>query len=126
MLAYFAVSRLMVGRVVENVFHISCLQMILFFFCDADMEQILNVRMLLLCFQAVANLKVNVQKSEMVPLGEINNVHALTKILGCKIGTWPMSYSGMPLGASHNLLQFGILSWKKLSESWLGGRSYIW
>ena len=87
MLAYFAVSRLMVGRVVENVFHISCLQMILFFFCDADMEQILHVRMLLLCFQAVANLKVNVQKSEMVLLGEINNVHALTKILGCKIGT---------------------------------------
>ena len=56
-------------------------------FCDADMEQILHVRMLLLCFQAVANLKVNVQKSEMVLLGEINNVHALTKILGCKIGT---------------------------------------
>jgi len=31
-LAYFIVSRLMVGRAVENVFHISCLQMILFFF----------------------------------------------------------------------------------------------
>jgi len=81
--------------------------------------------MLLLCFQVVANLKVNVQESEMVSLGEINNVHALAKILGCKIETLPMSYPGMLLGASHNLLQFGILSWKKLSESWLGGRSCI-
>ena len=94
-------------------------------FCDADVEQILHVWMLLLCFQVVANLKVNVQESEMVPLGEINNVHALAKILGCKIEILPMSYLGMLLGASHNLLQFGILSWKKLSESWLGGRSCI-
>ena len=38
-------------------------------FCDADEEQFLHVRMLLLCFQAVTGLKVNVLKSEMVPLG---------------------------------------------------------
>ena len=43
-------------------------------FCDADEEQILHVRMLLLCFQAVTGLKVNVLKSEMVPIGEVPNV----------------------------------------------------
>ena len=41
-------------------------------------------------------------KSEMVPIGEVADVHALAEILGCKVGTLPMSYLGMPLGASHN------------------------
>ena len=70
-------------------------------FYDADVEQILHVRMLLLCFQAVTGLKVNVSKSELVPIGEVNNVHALAEILGCRIGSLPMTYLGMPLGASH-------------------------
>ena len=43
-------------------------------FCDADEEQILHVRMLLLCFQAVTSLKVNALKSEMVPIREVPNL----------------------------------------------------
>ena len=38
-------------------------------FCDANVEQILHVWILLLCFQAITGLKVNVLKSEMVPIG---------------------------------------------------------
>ena len=57
--------------------------------------------MLLLCFQAVTGLKVNVLKTELVPIGEVDNVHALAEILGCRIGSLPMTYLGMPLGASH-------------------------
>ena len=71
-------------------------------FCDADVEQILHIQLLLLSFQAVTGLKVNVHKSEMVPIGEVDDVHALAEILGCRVGTLPMSYLGMPLGAAHN------------------------
>ena len=39
---------------------------------------------------------------EMVPIGEVDDVHALADILGCKVGCLPMSYLGMPLGVSHN------------------------
>ena len=46
-------------------------------FCYADEEQILHVRML--CFQAVIGLKVNALKSEMVPIGEVPNVHQQCK-----------------------------------------------
>ena len=53
------------------------------------------------CFQAVAGLKVNVSKSELVPIGEVNNVHALAEILGRRIGYLPMTYHGMPFWASH-------------------------
>ena len=71
-------------------------------FCYADVEQILHIRLLLLSFQAVTGLKVNVHKSEMVLIGEVVDVHALAEILGYRVGTLPMLYLGMPLGASHN------------------------
>ena len=100
-------------------------------FCDVVVEQILQVQLLLLCFQAVTGLKVNVQKSEMVPIEEVDDVHALAKILGCRIGTLPMSYLGMPLGASHKSpsiwnpilekIERKLAGWKKLYLS-KGGR----
>ena len=44
-------------------------------FYDADVEQILHIQLLLLSFQAVTVLMVNVHKSEMVPIGEVVDVH---------------------------------------------------
>ena len=79
----------------------------------------------------MTGLKVNVLKTEMVPIGEFHNVHALADILGCRIGTLPMTYLGMPLGASHksptiwNLIleeiERKLAGWKKLYLS-KGGR----
>ena len=81
--------------------------------------------MLLLCFQAVTSLKVNALKSEMVPIEEVPNVFVLAKILGCRVGSLPMTYLGMPLGASHksptiwNLIlekiERKLVGWKKMS-----------
>ncbi|XP_075665589.1 uncharacterized protein LOC142635288 [Castanea sativa] len=100
-------------------------------FCDADEEQILHVWMLLLCFQAVTGLKVNALKSEMVPIGEVPNVHVLAEILGCWIRSLPMTYLGMPLRASHKSptiwnpilkrIECKLAKWKKMYLS-KGGR----
>ena len=49
----------------------------------------------------MTGLKVNVQKIEMVPIGEVNDLYALAEILGCRVGSLPSSYLGMLLGASH-------------------------
>ena len=38
-------------------------------FCDASWEQLLSIRLALTCFQAFTGLKVNLGKSEIVPLG---------------------------------------------------------
>ena len=77
------------------------------------------------------SLKVNVSKSEMVPIGEVNNMHALAKILGCRVGSLPMTYLGMPLGMSHKSspiwnpilekIERKLTGWKKLYSS-KGGR----
>ena len=100
-------------------------------FCDTDVKQILHIRLLLLSFQAVTGLKVNVHKSEMVPIGEVDDMHALAEILGCRVGKLPMSYLGMPLGVSHNFpsiwnpilekFEQHLVGWKKLYLS-KGGR----
>ena len=50
-------------------------------FCDASREQLLSRRLVLSCFQAFTGLKVNVRKSEIVPVGEVNNLDALAYIL---------------------------------------------
>ena len=92
-------------------------------FCDADEEQILHVRMLLLCFQAVTGLKVNALKSEVVPIGEVPNNHVLVETLGCQIKSLPMTYLGMPLAASKSptiwnpileKIECKLAGWKKM------------
>ena len=60
--------------------------------------------MVLTCFEAVTGLKVNMTKSEMVPIGEADGLSALTDLLYCHIGSLPLQYLGMPLGASYKAL----------------------
>ena len=69
-------------------------------FCDASREQLLSIRLALSCFQAFTGLKVNVGKSEIVPVGEVNNLVALARILQCRVGSLPTKYLGTPLGTS--------------------------
>ena len=67
-------------------------------FCDASKEQLLSIRLVLSSFQAFTDLKVNVRKSEIVLIREVNNLNALANILQCRVGNLPMKYLGMPLG----------------------------
>ena len=50
------------------------------------------------CFQVFTGLKVNVGKSEIVPVGEVNNLAELASILQCRTGSLPMKYLGMAVG----------------------------
>ena len=52
------------------------------------------------CFQAFTRLKVNVGKSEIVLVGEVNNLDVLANILWHRVGNLPMKYLGMPLATS--------------------------
>ena len=100
-------------------------------FYDASREQLLHIRMVLIFFEAITGLRVNVGKSEIVPIGEIGNLDALARILYCKVGRLPMSYLGMPLGAhfkdasiwNHILerVEKKLAGWKRLYLS-KGGR----
>ena len=68
-------------------------------FCGADLDQVLFLRMILIWFEVVSELKINLDKSELVPVGMVDNLDLLLIVLGCKQGTHPMKYLGLPLGA---------------------------
>ena len=100
-------------------------------FCDASRDQLLSIRLVLSCFQAFTGLKVNVGKSEIVPVGEVNNLNALANILQCRVGSLPMKYLGMLLGTSFKTasiwnpilekMEKKLSGWKRLYLS-KGGR----
>ena len=45
-------------------------------------------------------MKVNLDKSELILVGRMENVDDLVCELGCKVGSLPSTYFWMPLGAS--------------------------
>jgi hypothetical protein len=70
-------------------------------FCEPKVEQIQNMRCLLLCFEVASGLKINLSKSMIVLIGAVGNLEALSSILGCGVDSLPLTYLGLPLGATH-------------------------
>jgi hypothetical protein len=68
-------------------------------FCGADPNQVRNIGALLVCFEAVSGLKVNLAKFVLVPVGNMDIVGNLAGILGCGTASMPLKYLGLPLGA---------------------------
>ena len=68
-------------------------------FCKADLDQIMILRMILIWFEVVSGLKINLGKSELVPVGAVNNIDIFLVVLGCMQGSLPMKYLSLSLGA---------------------------
>ena len=100
-------------------------------FHEACPEQIRYMRLILLCFEAVSGLKVNLGKLELVAVGEVGNIGTLAEYLGCRVASLPMKYLGLPLEAAYKATSMwnGVMEqmerrlacWKKLYLS-KGGR----
>ena len=73
-------------------------------FCEADKDQLKFLSWTLMWFETVSSLKINLNKSEIIPIELVANVEELASELGCKAGTLPTSYLGLPLGAKHKAL----------------------
>ena len=70
-------------------------------FCDANTKQLMYLRWTLMWFEAFSGLKINLFKSEIIPLGRVDNVEVLAAELGCGVGSLPTKYLGLPFGAPH-------------------------
>jgi hypothetical protein len=81
-------------------------------FCGANTSQIRHLGALLVCFEAVAGLKVNLSKSILIPVGHVENVGQLAGLLGCGFGEVPLKYLGLPLGASFKSLNLCGWVWR--------------
>jgi hypothetical protein len=72
-------------------------------FCGADASQIRHIGALLVCFEAVSGLKINLPKSALIPVGLVDNVEHLAELLGCGTSSLPLKYLGLQLGAPFKL-----------------------
>jgi hypothetical protein len=100
-------------------------------FYEACPEQLRYVHLILLCFEAVSGLKVNLGKSKLVAVGEVQNIGNLATYLGCRVAGLPMKYLGLPLGAAYKAtsmwngvteqMERRLARWKKIYLS-KGGR----
>lgn len=88
-----------VDPAISKASHLFYANDVLIFF-GADVAQIGHLRCVLLCFEAISSLRVNLAKSELIPVGEVLWTPMLVAILGCKVASLPVSYLGLPLGAS--------------------------
>jgi hypothetical protein len=67
-------------------------------FCETEVTQLGYFWCVLLCFEVVLDLGVNLSKSELVPVGEVRRITKLVSIVCCKLGQVTMMYLGLPLG----------------------------
>ena len=58
--------------------------------CKVDIDQMLFLRLILSWFEILLGLKINLDKSELVPVGVVPNFEMLVNALGCKQGSLPI------------------------------------
>ena len=67
-------------------------------FCGADRQQVSNLNTTLIVFEAISGLYINMLKSAIYLVNQVDNLEELAGILSCKIGSLPTTYLGLPLG----------------------------
>jgi hypothetical protein len=67
--------------------------------CEANPNHLRYFRVLLVCFEAISGMKVNLAKSVLVPVSNVVNQVELVDILGCGTSSLPLKYLRMLLEA---------------------------
>jgi hypothetical protein len=95
-------------------------------FCGATRDQLYHLKGVLLCFEAVSGLCINLGKSEIVPVGPVVDVEDLAQVLGGQIASLPMKYLGLPLGAKYKSKEIWNPILEKMERRLAGWkRSYL-
>ena len=81
-------------------------------FCEASKEQLSALSWILAWFEAASGLRINLDKSVLIPVGEVEDIEEMTVELGCKVGLLPTVYLGLPLGAHHKAVSIWD-GWKR-------------
>ena len=100
------------GRMKMNISHLLFADDTIVF-CEAKKEHLTYLSWTLCWFEAASGLRINLAKSEIIPIGEVEEVEELAMELRCRVGSLPSSYLGLSLGAHHKALSV----WDGVEES---------
>ena len=67
--------------------------------CKDFEDEMLNLSWILLYFEALSGLGINLDKTVIMLVGKVDNLNQLASELGCRVGSLPSSYLGLPLGS---------------------------
>ena len=75
-------------------------------------EILRNIRLILSSYEVMSGMKINYEKSEIFSIGlDEEEILLATNILGCKVGSLPMRYLGMPVSSAKiSKTQLGYVS----------------
>ena len=89
-------------------------------FCEARKEQLTTLSWILAWFEASSGLRINLAKRVLIPVGEVEEIEEMTVELGCRVGSLPSVYLGLPLGAHHKAISMwdGVEErmWRRLAQ----------
>ena len=68
-------------------------------FCQASQDQPTYLSWLLMWFEVVSGLRINLEKSELILVGRVENIEDFALDFGYRVGSLLSTYLGLPLGA---------------------------
>ena len=90
-------------------------------FCEAKEEQLLHLSWILLWFEACLGLKINLNKSELIPVGAVENMDALA----AELGTFQPLIWAYPWEPPTSLWLPGTTSRRKCTRNWPFGKEIL-
>ena len=81
-------------------------------FCTDSRDQLAYLSWIFLWFEAIYGLNINLDKSSIMPVGNVEDLVFLANELGCRIGNLLTTYFGLPLGMRCN----SVSIWDGLEE----------
>ena len=73
-------------------------------FCEAKNEHLTHLSWILFWFEAASGLRINLAKSEIIPIGEVEGMDEMALELGCRAGQLSAIYLGLPLGTPNKVI----------------------
>ena len=73
-------------------------------FCGDSRDHMMYLKRILLLFEVLSSLRINLDKSSIIPVGDMESPKVLAQELGCKVNLLPTTYLGLPLGTRHKSL----------------------
>ncbi|KAJ9699285.1 hypothetical protein PVL29_008065 [Vitis rotundifolia] len=73
-------------------------------FCEARKEYLTSLGWVLAWFEVASGLRINLAKSKLIPVGEVEDIEDMAVELGCRVGALLTMYLGLPLGAHHKVV----------------------
>lgn len=92
-------------------------------FCGAEISRLGFLRLVLLFFQVVSGLRINISKSEILPVGDVENIELLASYFGCMVASLHSSHLDMPIGAPFKSKAMWNLVIKRFERRLADGRN---